>query len=82
MSHDLYSESMQFVVISMMANNQETFVHDGVEVVKTGRTANKTITVPGRTTSRILTLVEIKPLDDSFDSKKWVDPAQLFIIQD
>ena len=69
------------VVMNIMADKIETFVHDGVEVVKTGRTASKVIKVPGGQ-GRVLTLVEIKPLEDSFDTKKWVDPAQLFIIQE
>lgn len=72
---------MQFGVTSMQ-NKEETFVHDGIEVKKTGRTASKTIPVPGKVVGRVMTLVEITPVDDSFDTKKWVDPAQLFIIQD
>jgi hypothetical protein len=60
----------------------ETFVFEGVEVVKTGREAIREVkTVTGQA-SRKMTLVEIKPLDpDAPEWKKWVDPAHLFVVQ-
>jgi hypothetical protein len=58
----------------------QTWVHEGVEVVKTGREAVREVqTMRGETIKRIL--VEIKPLDESADWKKWVDPSQLFVVQ-
>lgn len=57
-----------------------TYVHDGVEVKRTGREAIREISV-GRTSTRKLTLVEIMPTDSAFEWKKWVDPSQLFIVQ-
>ena len=55
---------------------EKTYVFEGTEVRKTGRTAvRKVITVPGK--SRELTLVEIAPVSD-FDWKKWVSPEQLY----
>lgn len=55
---------------------EKTYVFEGTEVRKTGRTAvRKVTTVPGK--SRELTLVEITPVSD-FEWKKWVSPDQLF----
>jgi hypothetical protein len=58
----------------------ETFVYDGVEVVKTGRTAAREMRAVGNRDPKKLILVEIKPVDTDLDWKKWVDPNQLFII--
>jgi len=60
---------------------KETFVFEGTEVVKTGRTATREIKSVGGKPSRILVLVEITPADsDAVEWKKWVDPAHLYII--
>lgn len=58
----------------------QTFVYDGTEVVKTGREAVRELKNPAGKIIRTFTLVEIKPMDESFDWKKWVNPAELFII--
>jgi hypothetical protein len=58
---------------------QDTYVYEGVEVVKTGREAIKKITISASKV-RELKLVEIKPLDDFLSWKKWVDPSALFNI--
>lgn len=55
-----------------------TYVYDGTEVVKTGREAVREISV-GRNTRKV-TLVEIKPVDESFDWKKWVEPSLLYVV--
>lgn len=60
---------------------KETFVYDGTEVVKTGREAIKEIKPIGSRAARSVTLVEITPLDSTFEWKKWIDPAQLFVIR-
>jgi hypothetical protein len=56
-----------------------TFVFEGTEVRKTGREATREVGTGAR--SRKLLLVEITPVDTSFDWKKWVDPSMLFIVQ-
>lgn len=56
-----------------------TFVYDGVEVKKTGRTATRDVATTSQKT-RTLVLVEIMPIDSSFDWKKWVDPKQLYSV--
>ena len=56
-----------------------TYVYDGTEVKKTGRIAVKEIGTGTRV--RKMTLVEITPVDPSFDWKKWVDPNQLYVVQ-
>lgn len=55
----------------------KTYVYEGTEVRKTGRTAVRTLHQghPGKT--RELTLVEITPVAD-FEWKKWVSPDQLY----
>jgi len=53
----------------------DTFVYDGTEVKKTGRTATRKVR------QRDMILVEIAPVDPSFDWKKWVDPSQLYVVQ-
>ena len=58
---------------------KETFVYEGEEVEKTGRTASKTISVmPNKT--RVETLVEITPVgsDPISGWKKWVAEKALF----
>ena len=61
----------------------ETFVYDGTEVKRTGRTAIREVRGVGRETApRKLLLVEITPIDAAFDWKKWVDPSMLYTVQD
>lgn len=55
------------------------YVHDGVEVMKTGREATRSVGTGPR--ARTLTLVEIMPVDKTFDWRKWVDPAVLFTVK-
>lgn len=55
----------------------KTYVHEGTEVKLTGRTAIRNIGA-GRPVARQLTLVEITPVDESFDWKKWVSQEQLY----
>jgi hypothetical protein len=57
---------------------QDTYVHDAIEVKKTGRTASKPAPGAG---NRKIELVEITPADE-YDGtwKKWVNPAALFVI--
>lgn len=59
-----------------------TYVHEGVEVAMTGRTANRKIPTRPNAKEAMLTLVEIEPIDKSFDWKKWVDPRQLYVVSD
>jgi hypothetical protein len=55
----------------------ETYVHDDIEVVKTGRTADRPLR-----SGKVETLVEITPKDQSLGTwRKWVDPIKLFVIQ-
>jgi hypothetical protein len=55
----------------------KTFVYEGTEVRKTGRTAVRKIsTVPGKPPRELL-LVEVTPVAE-FDWKKWVSPDQLY----
>ncbi len=57
-----------------MAQASQTFVYDGTEVKKTGRRAVKTLQIKGRE----FILVEITPVDETFDWKKWVRPDDLY----
>jgi len=57
-----------------------TFVYDSTEVRQTGRTAKRVLKLAGNRTKE-MTLVEITPVDPSFDWKKWVDPAQLYVVE-
>jgi hypothetical protein len=59
---------------------EQTYVHDGVEVKKTGRTATRSLGIPGRGETKS-TLVEIAPVDDDLSWKKWVDPKALFVVE-
>lgn len=56
-----------------MAQSQ-TFVYDGTEVKKTGRQAVKKLQIK----SKEFVLVEITPVDETFDWKKWVRPDDLY----
>lgn len=58
----------------------ETFVYEGTEVKKTGRAAVKTLTAGTRT--KELSLVEITPVDKTFDWKKWVRPEDLYTVHE
>lgn len=54
-----------------------TYVHENVEVRKTGRTAQNTLR-----SGKIDEVVEITPVDSTVGSwKKWVRPDQLFVVQ-
>lgn len=57
----------------------ETFVYEGTEVKKTGRTAIKTLQL--RDKSKEMALIEITPVDTTFDWKKWVRPEDLYTVQ-
>ena len=59
---------------------EKSYVYDGQEVRKTGRTAERHVPVPGKTAKRVLTIIEITPVGDDFDWKKWVSAEQLFEI--
>lgn len=68
--------------------SEDTFVYDGVEVKKTGRSATKTATSrfsedsADRRTPKSVTLVEITPVDSFHGEwKKWVRDLELFIVQ-
>lgn len=55
-----------------------TYIFEGAEVKLTGRVAVKRVTtVPGKP-PRELKIVEITPVDDTFDWKKWVALDQMF----
>jgi len=56
---------------------EKTYVFEGTEVRKTGRTAIRKINQPAGKPPRELTLVEITPVSE-FDWKKWVSPEQLY----
>jgi hypothetical protein len=55
----------------------ETFVFEGTEVKKTGRTASKKLPIKNRE----LILIEITPVDTTFDWKKWVRPEDLYEVK-
>lgn len=57
----------------------ETFVFEGTEVAKTGRIAVKTLQI--RDKSKEMTLIEITPVDKTFDWKKWVRPEDLYVVK-
>ncbi len=60
----------------------KTYVYEGTEVKKTGRTATKqTKQVGASQAPKIFTLVEITPVAD-FDWKKWVAEEQLFNVNE
>lgn len=60
-----------------MAQSQ-TFVYDGTEVKKTGRQAVKKLQIK----SKEFVLVEITPVDDTFDWKKWCREEDLYEVRD
>lgn len=56
----------------------KTYVHEGTEVKLTGREAVRRVNVaPGRP-PREMKIVEITPVDDTFDWKKWVAMEQMY----
>ena len=59
----------------------KTYVHDGMEIKLTGREAKKTV-ITGSTGKvvRELKLVEITPVDTTYDWKKWIPFEQLYEI--
>jgi len=57
--------------------NELTYIHDGVEVKKTGRVATKSTM---RNNSIHFQIVEITPIDKSYNWTKWVRPEDLYII--
>jgi hypothetical protein len=61
----------------------ETCVYDGQEVVRTGRTAVRTLRVTLSGTPREETVFEITPLDSYGEPpwKKWVPDSELYKIQ-
>jgi hypothetical protein len=57
-----------------------TYVYDGIEVRKTGRTASKeSPTLRGK---RFVTLIEITPVGDDVGWKKWVDENSLYVVEE
>ena len=55
-----------------------SYVHDGTEVKLTGREAVKKVaTIPNKP-PREIKIVEITPIDPTFDWKKWVPLEQLY----
>lgn len=55
----------------------DTFVHEGIEVKKTGKVATKTLPSLGGKPPRLLKIYEITPVKD-FDWVKWVAEEQLY----
>ena len=63
-----------------MGTTIETYVYDGTEVKKTGRTAKREVPrLKGEPI--VMQLVEITPADDT-GWLKWVKPEELFIIEE
>jgi len=62
-----------------MQNDTTAFVHEGVEVCKTGRVALRRSTRATKDTEH--QLVEICPTENPNLWKKWVNPASLYIIE-
>lgn len=64
------------------SSENKTYVHDGVEVVKTGRVAKKERATTGRrVTGSASLLYEITPADrESGSWKKWVKESELYEI--
>jgi hypothetical protein len=57
--------------------NEQTYVYENVEVVKTGRTAKKTLN-----SGKVDILFEITPKNTDIGAwKKWVREADLFEVQ-
>jgi len=55
----------------------ETFVFEGTEVKKTGREAVKILPIKNKE----LKLIEVTPVDTTFDWKKWVRPEDLYTVR-
>lgn len=59
----------------------DTYVYDGVEVKKTGRTAERKINAMSGAPAVHHTIYEIQPVDPDLDWKKWVDPKLLYKVR-
>lgn len=60
-----------------MTGKTQTFVYDGVEVIKTGRNATKKLT-----SGKLDVVVEITPLLSTTGAwKKWVQESTLFEVE-
>lgn len=60
-----------------------TYVHGGIEVTLTGKTATRKIPARGRAPERADTLYEITPADKESGSwTKWVRKDELYIINE
>jgi len=57
----------------------ETFVFEGVEVRKTGRVASREIKT--LKSSKTVTIVEITPVGEQDGWKKWVNPSELYRVE-
>ena len=57
----------------------ETFVFEGVEVRKTGRIASREIKT--LKSSKTITIVEITPVSEHDGWKKWVNPSELYRVE-
>jgi hypothetical protein len=57
------------------------YVYDGAEVILTGREAFRDIKNTKGIVIKQARLIEIKPADESFEWRKWVDPSALFEIR-
>ena len=70
---------MNAMMETHMSLGNNTFVHDGTEVEKTGRKATKTVQLTTR--SFVETMVEIQPVDkEGIMWKRWVKDTELFIV--
>jgi hypothetical protein len=59
----------------------QTYIFEGIEVVKTGRDAIREVKNTSGKVLKSLTLVEIKPLNNDISWVKWVDPSLLFVVR-
>lgn len=59
-----------------MEDENESFVYEGIEVVKTGRVAQRQL----KRSNTYLTLVEITPKQHLGSWVKWINPDELFHI--
>lgn len=57
-----------------------TYVYDGQEVIKTGRTASRFVKMASNKPDRELQLIEITPAGETDGWKKWVEHSHLYII--
>ena len=60
----------------------QTFVFEGTEVKKTGRVAIKTLVSRVDKSVKEYALVEITPVDQVFDWKKWVRDDDLYTVKE